>query len=156
MKDFRRPILDKSAVFTHSGRITLALYRRRAAHKKRGEIGGALGRAFDKAVRRKPKGQNAGVKRLTREAPKADRKMDKKKFLLLIAFWMVPLLGSMWIDRWWATCIAGVITIAIGISLLVRKGSRNPKWIGVFMIAFGCVMEVFARPEFLFRFFGTR
>jgi hypothetical protein len=43
-----------AAASVGSGWLTLVLYRRRALHEAWGGRDGALGRAFDKAVRRKP------------------------------------------------------------------------------------------------------
>jgi uncharacterized membrane protein HdeD (DUF308 family) len=81
--------------------------------------------------------------------------MDKKTFLLLMAFWMVPIFGSMWIDRWWADCIAGNISIVMGTTLLINPRTRNPKWVAIVMIIFGALMEGFAKLQFGFRFLGS-
>ncbi len=78
--------------------------------------------------------------------------MDKKKCLLVVAFWMVSILGSMLVDRWWATCLAGIISILMGTALLLYRRTLNSKGMAIAMIAFGIGQELFTKLEFAFRF----
>ena len=77
--------------------------------------------------------------------------MDKKSGYLVLAVWLAPLLVSMKIDRWWATCLTGIISLSMGIFILVYPRTRNARCLAITMLVAGIMSEGFAFIEFGFR-----
>jgi hypothetical protein len=77
--------------------------------------------------------------------------MDKKSGYLILAVWAVPILISMKIERWWVTCLTGVISLLMGVFLLIYPRTRDARFIPITMIVVGVLSQAFAIMEFQFR-----
>src|SRR6266851_641043 len=63
--------------------------------------------------------------------------MDKKSGYLILAVWLAPILVSMEMDRWWVTCVTGIISLLMGIFLLIYPRTRNARGLAIIMVIVG-------------------